>query len=113
MKNTIESGNHNNATASNDWTEEMIFSVASKNSLSDISKFIEFIKNSEKFDEQQRDKIINIYERIMEVRKQIDERESMNKDIKRQKDAEKIKQGQSIEKLQESLVAPDVEYRYY
>ena len=111
MKNTIESGNHNNATASNDWTEEMIFSIASKNSLSDILKFIELIKNSKKLSEQQKNKIINIYKKIMEVRKQIDE--SMNKDIKRQKETEKFKQGQLIKKLQESLVAPDVEYRYY
>lgn len=113
MKKTVEQWKCYNDAVSNDWTEEIIFSTASKNSMSDILKFIEFIKNSEKFNEQQRDKIINIYKRIMEARKQIDKRESMNNDIKRQKESEKIKQGQLIEKLQESLMSPDVEYRYY
>ena len=113
MKNTIESGNHYNATVSNDWTDEMIFSIASKNSLSDILKFIELIKNSKKLREQQKNKIINIYKKIMEVRKQIDERESINKDIKKQKETEKERQELLIEKLQESLDTPDIEYKHY
>ena len=113
MKNTIEPGNHYNATVSNDWTDEMIFSIASKNSLSDILKFIELIKNSKKHSEQQKNKIINIYKKIMEVRKQIDERESINKDIKKQKETEKERQELLIEKLQESLDTPDIEYKHY
>ena len=37
----------------------------------------------------------------------------INNNIRREKEAEKFKQGKLIENLQELLMAPDVEYRYY
>ena len=113
MRDTIDYQEYPNKKLSWVWSEELIFSVASENSLSDILNFIEFVKTSDKFDEDQRNQILNIYEKVRRCREEIDSRISWIKELDEQKAEESFKQTKLVENLKESLNSPDIEYRFY
>lgn len=113
MRNTIDHQEYTNNNLSCGWSEELIFSVASENSLSDILNFIEFVKISDKFNEEQRNQILNIYEKVRKCREEIDVWISWIKKLNEQKVEESFKQSKLVENLKESLNSPDVEYRFY